>query len=250
MKEEKILLEVVDLKKSYAKKLILKGISFKIWPKQVHIFAGSNGAGKTTTIKCLVDAYKKWTGSILIDGLPNDLPEAKRKIAYLPELPAFPKNMKVQEYLYSFAILLHKKNKDAKKKVEELLNRLKIQDLANIKAKFLSSGQKRKVFFAQSLLTDPDLYVLDEPTAHMDPAAREEFYKFVVSEKQRGKSFFISTHILDEVDRITDYVTIIEEGQIMFSGPKQEELRSQYLSLIKKEKEEDAALLTKSASNP
>lgn len=234
MKEEaKVLLEVINLQKSYNKTLILKGVSFKVFPGQVHIFAGSNGAGKTTTIKCLVDAYKKWTGTILIAGLPNHLPQPKQKIAYLPELPVFPPGMRVKDYLYSFAILFNKKSKDAVQQVTNLMQKLGIENLANLKTRSLSSGQKRKVFIAQSLLTDPDLYIMDEPTAHMDPAAREEFYKFVLSERQRGKSFFISTHILDEVDRLTDYVTVIEQGKIVFSGPKSnQDLRSQYFASL------------------
>lgn len=230
------LLSVKNLSKCYSKRVgyAIKDVSFEVRKGQIHAFVGANGAGKTTTIKCIVDAYKNWEGEILISGLSNNLPKAKLRIAYLPEEPIFPKNLRVDSYLFSFAVMLGVKRKDRLRCVEEVLRELSLNNIRSRKLDKLSSGQKRKVFLAQSLVSDPDLFIMDEPTANLDPRARMEFFDFIKRLQEKGKSFFISTHVLKEIDDYANYVTILDEGRVLYTGFKKEgeDLQDKYFKSI------------------
>lgn len=228
------LLLVRNLKKSYSRKsgLVLKGLNFEIQKGQIHAFVGENGSGKTTTIKCIIDAYKKLEGEILIKGLPNYSSEAKKAIAYLPEDPKFPSKLKVSTYLFTFTIMMGFKYKKGQEVVNNILEELGLEDVKNKIVTDLSSGQKRKIFFAQSLISDPDLFIMDEPTANLDPGARKDFFKYIKKLRDKGKTFFISTHVLKEIDSYADHVTILERGKVVYSGKKEEDLEQQYFHAL------------------
>ncbi|ADE19847.1 ABC transporter ATP-binding protein [Mycoplasma crocodyli] len=233
--ENKKIVEVINFSKSYNNKdYALKNLSFDIYPGKFHAFIGSNGAGKTTTIKALVNAYNKWEGKILINGIENKFAQAKAKLGYMPENPIFPSNFTTYDYLYSFALLSGQKRSLAKENVSKISELLNIIELLNRKPDSFSSGQKKKILLAQSLINDPDLLIMDEPAANLDPNAREELFSILNDVKAQGKTIFISTHELYEISRFVDYVTIIDKGQLIYNGEfKEDNLNNFYFKKVK-----------------
>ncbi|EFF41399.1 ABC transporter ATP-binding protein [Mycoplasmopsis alligatoris] len=211
--------QIIDFSKSYAKNdYAVKNINFDIYAGKFHAFIGSNGAGKTTTIKALVNAYEKWEGKILINNIENHYAQAKYKLGYMPENPIFPSNFTSYDYLYSFALLSGQKKDQAQENIKTLSDNLKIEELLYKKPHNFSSGQKKKILLAQSLINNPDLLVMDEPAANLDPNAREELFSVLNSLKDKGKTIFISTHELHEISRFVDFVTIIDKGTLIYTG--------------------------------
>ena len=218
-----VIVEVQNFTKQYPKtpRPAVSKLNFKIRKGQFHAFIGANGAGKTTTMKALVGAYapSKWDGEILIDGIANDKSLAKEKLGYVPEKAVFPKNFTTKQYLENMARLSGLSNEDAKKFAETKLKEFKMEKLANKTPELFSSGQKKKILCAQALCHDPDVLILDEPAANLDPIARIELFNLLKQVQSQGKSIFISSHILAEVGQYANYATILDGGKIVYSGP-------------------------------
>ena len=216
-----VLVTVKNFTKGYSGSKIpaVENISFEIRRGQFHAFGGANGAGKTTTMKALVGAYAKWEGEIKINGLDNRKAEAKQKVGYVPEQTLFPKGFKAREYLQIMAELSGLETGKAKQFAQEKLNEFNMQNLANQSPKRFSSGQKKKILCAQALCHNPEILILDEPAANLDPIARQELFDLLKRVQAQGKAIFISSHILAEIGRYADYVTILDGGRIVYSGP-------------------------------
>lgn len=224
------ILEVKNLSKIYNKKdnRGIQNLNFSVPRGSFHAFVGENGAGKTTTIKSIINSFSNWTGQILIDNKDNKTAESKEKIGYVPENALFPKEIKTIDYLLSFALLSGMDKAKAKEKIKDMLTRLDIIDLINKKPYSFSSGQKKKVLLIQALIHEPDLIILDEPAANLDPSARYELFKILEDLKNQGKTIFISSHILSEIDKYIDSLTLIHDGQIVFNGEKNQNLEEIY----------------------
>lgn len=215
-----VVLEVIGLTKQYKgrAKPAVENISFKLRKNQFHVFVGANGAGKTTTIKALVGAYANWEGKILINGKENHTTEAKKYIGYIPEHPAFPKGLSAKQYLIVMAMMSGIAKKQATIFADRTLLELNMQKLAKHSPLTFSSGQQKKILLAQALVHNPDILIMDEPAANLDPIARHEFYSLTRYLQQRGKTIFLSSHILAEVGKYANYVTILDGGKIVYSG--------------------------------
>ena len=227
-----VLIEVKNFSKKYERsaKAAVEDISFEIRKGQFHAFIGANGAGKTTTMKALVGAYAKWDGEIKINGISNQEAEAKAKIGYVPEQALFPKAFKTKEYLQIMAELSGLSVEEAKNFAQSKLEEFNMQNLANVSPQKFSSGQKKKILCAQALCHDPEILILDEPAANLDPIARIELFDLLKKVQAQGKAIFISSHILAEIGRYADYATILDGGKIVYSGPinKNEDLEKLY----------------------
>ncbi|MBN0919492.1 ABC transporter ATP-binding protein [[Mycoplasma] gypis] len=231
-----MIVEIKNLSKSYDKKSsAIKSLNFNIEDGKFHAFIGSNGSGKTTTIKSIVGAYANFNGEILIRGHSNQEAIAKKYISYMPENPNFPKELNLYKYIYSLGLLSGLNKKDIETKTNEILQTLKIDKYKNKKPLNFSSGEKRKALLAQCLISNPDLLIMDEPAANLDPQARQELFSILNSFVQNGKSVFISTHELNEVNKFVNYVTIIEKGTIIYSGDfnSKDNLENFYFQKIK-----------------
>lgn len=233
-----ILISVENLTKHYSKrkKPAVDNISFNIREGEFHAFIGANGAGKTTTIKAIVGAYSRYEGKILIDGLKNDTVKAKRRIGYVPESAIFPKEFTTRDYLESMSIMSGLSSADAKKFTTEKLKELNMIELQHKKPVSFSSGQKKKILLAQAMVHNPDILIMDEPAANLDPLARSELFGILEKYRNEGKSIFISSHILSEVDKYADTATILDGGKIAFhakldGNENLEELYSKYVIL-------------------
>lgn len=203
-----------------AAKPSVNNIKFNVMPGQIHAFIGSNGAGKTTTIKSIIGGYtkKNYKGEIKIFGLDNESLEAKDKIGYIPEDAVFPNNLNLKEYLISMALFNINNLKEAKNKSEEVIKDLKLENMAKRNPNSFSSGEKKRVLLAQALLNNPQVLILDEPAANLDPKNRIALYENFVAIKKKGVAIFLSSHILSELSEYADSLTIIEKGEIKYSG--------------------------------
>ncbi len=244
--DKKPILFVKNLTKIYSGKKdpAINKLSFNVYPGQFHAFIGGNGAGKTTTIKSLIGAYFKWSGTVLIGGIRNDKEEAKLRIGYIPENAKFPEQMSARSYLLWMIMLSGISKVKANKIVSSKLKELNMWNLRNRSPNTFSSGQKKKILLAQALIHNPDIIIMDEPVANLDPRARQEFFEVLINLKNQGKAIFISSHVLAELNQYFDSATILDGGKIVYSGTK-EELLSTYAKEYYKVKTQDDLLVEK-----
>lgn len=225
--KRKPILYVANLTKKYfgRKQPAIDKISFNIYPGEFHAFIGANGAGKTTTIKCLIGAYANWDGTILISGIKNNKEDAKKKIGYIPENARFPEKFSTFSYLKWMMQLSGFSSQDAIIHATKKLKELNLWNLRHKSPNTFSSGQKKKVLLAQALIHNPQLLVMDEPVANLDPKARIEFFNILMKLRRQGKAIFISSHVLAELDRYSNALTILDGGKIVYSGNKNDLLK-------------------------
>lgn len=217
-------LKIQELHKSFKtgfflkKKKILSGISLSVGQGEIFGFLGPNGAGKTTTIKCVLGLLHPEKGNIEIFGISHLALKAKERIGFLPENPYFYDYLTASEFLHFFSQLFLIKKKEAKKKIKGLLQLVGLENEANIQLRKYSRGMQQRIGLAQALLNDPSLVLLDEPLGGLDPLGRKELRDIIVRLKEEGKTVFLSSHILQDVEMICDRVAIIVNGEIINQG--------------------------------
>jgi ABC-2 type transport system ATP-binding protein len=201
-----------NLSKNYGKFRGIIAVNFRIEPGEVFGYLGPNAAGKTTTIRLLLDFIRPTSGKATLFGLDSrkNSAEIKRKVGYLPGDLNLYDHLSAREMLWFFSNL--RKHVDWSY-VENLGSRLKCDFSRSIRT--LSQGNRQKIGVIQALMHKPDLIILDEPTNGLDPLIRQEFYDLIRELKAEGKSIFISSHILPEVEKICDRVGIIRDGKIV-----------------------------------
>jgi len=206
-------IETKQLEKWYGKVHALRGVDLDVKRGEIFGFLGPNGAGKTTTIRCILDLIRPQGGSISVLGLnPQKDPVAVRdRIGYLPGELSLESNMRVRGVLRYFGEL--RGNKLEWGYVVELADRLNL-DLT-LQIKNLSKGNKQKVGIVQALMHRPELLLMDEPTAGLDPLMQQEVYRMLREAKANGATIFFSSHIIAEVETIADRVAIINNGVIV-----------------------------------
>ncbi len=217
-------IRINDLHKSFKseflrkQKPILKGITFEVEQGEIFGYLGPNGAGKTTTLKCLLGLIFPEKGDIEILGLPHLSIAAKARIGYLPENPYFYDYLTAREFLefYSQLHLMTKSEQDAK--IPELIKKVGLQEAAGLQLRKFSKGMLQRIGLAQALLNDPELVLLDEPLGGLDPLGRKEIRDIVMDLRDAGKTVFLSSHILQDIEMICDRVAIIVDGRIVNSG--------------------------------
>ena len=195
---------------TFSKIPAVNNISLDIKEGEIFGFLGHNGAGKSTTIKCIVGLHKATSGQILFNGEP--VTENKKYIGYLPEHPYFYDHLTVKETLSFFAQLLEIENKN---KVEEVIEELGLGIRKNQKVKELSKGWQQRLGFAQAILNDPKLLILDEPFSGLDPVARKQIRDIIYDRNKKGTTVFMTSHILSDVNEICGRVIIMNKGNIV-----------------------------------
>ena len=217
-------LKIEDLHKSFKtgfllrKKEILKGISLTVEEGEIFGYLGPNGAGKTTTLKCILGLLFPEKGKIELFGLSHLSLRAKERIGFLPENPYFYEHLTASEFLSFYGELSLKKKKDIATRVKELLRLVGLEPWANMPLRKFSRGMLQRIGFAQSLFNEPSLVLLDEPLGGLDPLGRKEMRDIIVRLKQEGKTVFLSSHILQDIEMICDRVAIIINGQVINQG--------------------------------
>lgn len=230
---EKVI-EIKNVTKKYGKNIGIQNINLEIHKGEVYGFIGPNGSGKSTTINCIMDLINRNFGEIYINGklVKRSNTEIKEKIGYLPSEVNLYDDLTVQkmiEYSNSFY------SKDCMPKAKELIKRLEVDEKKKIDE--LSLGNLKKVGIILSLMHDPEIIIMDEATSGLDPLMQEVFYEIIEEEKQKGKTIFFSSHILNEVKRICNKVAIINDGKIVKVNEIKDFINSNFVR-IKLESEE------------
>ncbi len=216
-------LEVINLSKVYSNNEVVKEISFKVNKNQIVGILGPNGCGKTTTIGMILGLLKPSKGKVLIDGIEI---EKKRvdlleKINFISPYIELPKKLTVKQNLEIYGRLYDIKN--LKKKIEYLSEKLRLSDMINKITGELSSGQKNRVSLAKSIINDPSVILLDEPTASLDPETGDYVRTFLEEyQKEKGASILLASHNMTEVERLCSSVLMMNKGSIIDQGKPKE----------------------------
>ena len=209
------MIEVSGLSKKYGSHLAVNDVSFSISKGEVVGFLGPNGAGKSTIMNILTGYLSMTKGKVTIDGydITNNPEDAKRRIGYLPEIPPLYIDMKVREYL-NFIYDLKKAKFPKRPHIDEIMNLVKIDHVENRLIKNLSKGYRQRVGFAQSLIGNPDVLILDEPTVGLDPKQIIEI-RNLIERLGKNHTIILSSHILSEIQSVCKRVIIINQGEII-----------------------------------
>lgn len=208
-------IQIKNLTKYYGSFKAVNDISFEVPDKEIIGFLGPNGAGKSTTMNIITGFIPASAGEITINGynIETDPKNAKRQIGFLPEIPPLYVEMKVREYLKFVAGIKEVPREKVASQIEYAMDKLKITDRAGQVIRSLSKGYRQRVGFAQALLGDPKILILDEPTVGLDPSQIIEVRQ-LIKDLKKDRSVILSTHILAEVSAVCDRAIIISQGEI------------------------------------
>ena len=204
-----------NLTKEYGGFKAVDTLNLTVKKGEIYGFLGPNGAGKTTTILMLLNILRPSQGTIYLFGekLSAGSFEIKRRVGVVSEKQYLYKDMTAGEYLDFFGDLYGVGDKSGK--IDELLQELNLLDVKNRRLGAFSRGMQQKIGFARALLHDPELLILDEPISGLDPTGIKQIRDLIEKENQRGKTVFISSHVLSEVEKVCGKVAIINEGRLL-----------------------------------
>lgn len=205
-------IEIKNLTKVYGKNRGIQDINISVKEGEIYGFIGPNGAGKSTTIKTLLNFIYSTSGEALIFGMDSvkESEKIKEYIGYVPSEVRYYDDVKVKDII-KYAQSFYPKSK--KEYVDRICNELELD--MNKKMGELSLGNKKKVAIAQSLINNPKLLILDEPTNGLDPLMQKKLFNILIEEKEKGNTVFLSSHNLVEVQNLCDRVCVIKEGKIV-----------------------------------
>ncbi len=216
------MLEASEVRKSYDRTEALKGFSISIENNSIFALLGPNGAGKTTFVKSLLGLVKLSGGSIKINGLDYQDVLARKNIAFLPEKFSFFPYYTVEAVLVFYAKIYNVKAGEIESRVNANLKRLGIEKIRKQVVKTLSKGQLQRAGIASLLMGDADFLIFDEPFSGLDPIGIKELKELFLELKNEGKTLFLNSHILGDVEQVADHIAIINDGQCLAQGPLQE----------------------------
>ncbi|TMC92650.1 MAG: ABC transporter ATP-binding protein [Chloroflexi bacterium] len=203
---------VIDnLHKSYGKVQAVKGISMRVEQGEIFGFLGPNGAGKTTTIRCMLDVIRPTSGTIRVLGLDaqRDKMELHRRIGYIPGDVRLPGQMTGKQVINYFSRLQGREPV----LLDDLVARFDVELKRQLKG--YSKGMRQKIGVVLAFMCDPDVLILDEPTSGLDPLLQRTFNEFLLQEQARGKTIFMSSHIMSDVEKVCQRVAVIRKGEIV-----------------------------------
>ncbi|MEP6551413.1 MAG: ABC transporter ATP-binding protein [Gemmatimonadales bacterium] len=206
-------IQVSGIRKTYGKTVAVDDVSFEVSDGEIFGLIGPNGAGKTTTMECVEGIRRPNSGSIKVLGLDpfRDVYEVQERIGVQLQQAQLQKRIKVWEAMHLWASIYRK----APAAGDQLLDQLGLAEKRNAWFMTLSGGQKQRLFIALALINDPEVVFLDELTTGLDPQARRKIWELVRGIRERGKTVFLTTHLMEEAERLCDRVAIIEHGRII-----------------------------------
>ena len=216
---EEIAIEIKNLNKKFRDTLAVKNMSFKIYKGQTIGLLGPNGCGKSTTIGMLLGLIKPTSGNVIIDGknMENNRTELLQKMNFISPYIDLPKKLTIEENLKVYGRMYGVKN--LKNKIVELMESLNLTGLKKRKTGELSSGQKNRVSLAKALINDPEILLLDEPTASLDPDVGDYVRSIIENfSSNKKKTILIASHNMNEVERLCDEVMMMKNGEIIDKG--------------------------------
>lgn len=229
MKEKKCnpVITINGLKKSYDNNEVLKGINLKINPGEIIGYIGPNGAGKSTTVKIMLGIIEDYQGTVKVFG--KDIAESgvdyKKRIGYVPEIGEIYESLSAYEYLSFLGQVYGMELEQADKKAKKMMKLFGIEDSYHAQISSYSKGMKQKVLIIASILHNPDILFLDEPLSGLDANTVMIFKEILNKFAESGKTIFYCSHIMEVVEKISDRILLIDQGQIVADGSF-EELKS------------------------
>lgn len=218
--EENIILELKDLKMNFGEKEVLKGINLKVESGSIIGYIGPNGAGKSTTVKLILGLVTGYSGEIRVMGtdIATGDESYKKKIGYVPEVPEIYDSLTGKEYLTFIAQIYGFDYDKADEKALKLMDVLGISESYNSRISSYSKGMKQKLILISSLLHNPDILFLDEPLSGLDANSVMIIKEILSHLAKEGKTIFYSSHIMEVVEKISDRIVLINNGEIVADG--------------------------------
>ena len=200
----------------------LKELNLSVAKGEIYGFLGPNGAGKSTTIKILLGLTRPSNGSAQLNGYPVGSVQSRSTVGFLPENPALYDFLTASEYLAMVGRCFRMSNQSITTQSERVLGLLDLKEASRRPIRGYSKGMVQRLAFAQTLLHDPDLYILDEPMSGLDPVGRVLVKDIMQDLKRNGKTVFFSTHVISDVEAVCDRVAIIAKGELRSESSVQE----------------------------
>lgn len=208
-------IDIRGLYKSFGRQEVLKGIQLTIRPGLVTAVVGHNGAGKTTLIKSILGLVKPDRGEIYVHGRRIGHDAAyRRRIGYMPQAARFPENLRLREWIS----MLKDMRQDCPVLDEALFEPLGLAKELDKPFKALSGGTRQKAAAMVAMLFDPDILILDEPTAGLDPVASVAFKDKIVNQKQKGRTIVLTSHVISDLEELADHIVFLVEGVVHYEG--------------------------------
>lgn len=212
------LVEIIGLSKRFKDVDALKDVTLRVGKGQIFGLLGQNGAGKTTLVKILLGLVRPGQGRALLFGEPWRKTDLRRRIGYLPEGHEFPGYHTAAGVLDFYGALYGLSGSDRRRRIDEALRSVELTDVAHRKIRTFSKGMKQRLGIAHAIFHDPELLFLDEPTDGIDPLGRRAIRDLMLRLKQQGRTIFLNSHLLGEVEQVCDRVAILDRGTLRREG--------------------------------
>ncbi|HEY6898852.1 MAG TPA: ATP-binding cassette domain-containing protein [Rhodocyclaceae bacterium] len=222
-------LTVRDLHKSYDGREVVAGLSFELKPGECYGLLGPNGAGKTTTLRCCLGLTTPDRGELMLAGepVPGRAREARQRVGVVPQFDNLDPDFTCGENLLVYGRYFGLGDAAVRRRIPELLEFAGLSGKEDARLKTLSGGMKRRLTLARALVNEPDLLVLDEPTTGLDPQARHLIWERLKRLLTAGKTILLTTHFMDEAERLCDRLAIVDAGKMITEGPPRILIREQ-----------------------
>lgn len=217
MPDRKKIVEIRHFKMKFGNKTVIKNLSFDVFQGEVFGFLGSNGSGKTTTLRALLGLYEPTAGELLIDGKPYAV-DSQINLGYLPEERGLYKKEKVLDVMIYFGQLKGLSRDEAKEFSLNFLKRVNLTDKAGMRLDKLSGGQQQKIQLGVTIMGDPELLIMDEPTKGFDPVNRRLLMNIIEERRKAGATIIYVTHQMEEVEQLCDRLILLKDGQAAAYG--------------------------------
>jgi ABC transporter, ATP-binding protein len=216
-KEVNPIIQIKNFSMKFGTKTVIKDLSFEVMRGEVFGFLGSNGSGKTTTLRALLGLYEPTAGELLVDGKPYAVEDGV-KLGYLPEERGLYKKEKVIDTMIYFGRLKGLSQEEARDFSIKYLERVGLSDKAKTRLDKLSGGQQQKIQLGVTIMGDPELLILDEPTKGFDPVNRRLLMNIIEERQKAGATVVFVTHQMEEVERLCDRVVLLKDGKAVEYG--------------------------------
>lgn len=216
-KEVNPIIQIKNFSMKFGTKTVIKDLSFEVMRGEVFGFLGSNGSGKTTTLRALLGLYEPTAGELLVDGKPYAVEDGV-KLGYVPEERGLYKKEKVIDTMIYFGRLKGLSQEEARDFSIKYLERVGLSDKAKTRLDKLSGGQQQKIQLGVTIMGDPELLILDEPTKGFDPVNRRLLMNIIEERQKAGATVVFVTHQMEEVERLCDRVVLLKDGNAVEYG--------------------------------
>ncbi len=225
-------IETHNLSKQYGRIRALGGVTLGVEKREVYGLLGQNGAGKTTLVKILLGITRKSAGDARLFGEPAGNVKARQRVGYLPEDHRFPDYHTAHSLLDYYGALLGVPRPERLKRLAAMLGQVGLTERMHSKIRTYSKGMKQRLGIAQALFHNPDVIFLDEPTDGVDPIGRREIRQIMQRLREEGKTIFLNSHLLGEVEQICDRVAILRKGEMIREGSVESLTRQRGLFVV------------------